>query len=108
MSLFGDRCVRCNNTRSRKAFEGVPTCDDCERKIKMDREDPRSCPGDSTPMVKEVVSNVVIDRCPKCKGVWLDPGELDVMKKAIFQTWSERHFGHPQSAFDEIVEEITP
>lgn len=32
---------------------------------------------------KEVVHSVIIDRCKKCGGVWLDGGELETMKKAI-------------------------
>jgi Zn-finger nucleic acid-binding protein len=34
-------------------------------------------------MNKEVIFNVVIGRCPSCKGVWLDGGELDLVKKGI-------------------------
>jgi len=52
-------------------------------KIKADREETRLCPTDSNVMDKDIVHNVIIDRCEKCGGVWLDGGELDVMKKAI-------------------------
>lgn len=34
-------------------------------------------------MSKEIVLNIVIDRCPECHGIWLDGGELDLLKKAI-------------------------
>jgi hypothetical protein len=83
MSLFGERCVRCDAIRTRKTFEGVPTCERCALTIEADREAPRSCPNDETAMVKEVVMNVIVDRCPECQGVWLDAGELDVMKNTI-------------------------
>jgi Zn-finger nucleic acid-binding protein len=33
-------------------------------------------------MVKEVVAGVVIDRCPVCHGVWLDAGELQLVRDA--------------------------
>jgi Zn-finger nucleic acid-binding protein len=36
-------------------------------------------------MQKEVVHKLVIDRCPKCRGVWLDPQELDAIKKTVTQ-----------------------
>ena len=83
MGLFGDKCVRCGMMRTRKSFEGVPTCDVCESEIKAEREETRLCPYDSTEMKKEVVHNVIIDRCEKCGGVWLDRGELDVLKEAM-------------------------
>lgn len=83
MGLLGDRCVRCNSIRTKKTFEGVPTCEQCMKKIKADPQQPRVCPVDSIRMTKEVFFNLIIDRCPKCKGVWLDPGELDVIRKAI-------------------------
>ncbi|EPP21612.1 hypothetical protein L910_1291 [Vibrio fluvialis PG41] len=25
-------------------------------------------------------SEIIIDRCPECKGVWLDPDELEILK----------------------------
>ena len=34
-------------------------------------------------MSKEIVLNLVIDRCPSCRGVWLDGGELEDMRGAI-------------------------
>lgn len=35
------------------------------------------CPIDATPLVMTERSGVEIDYCPKCRGVWLDRGELD-------------------------------
>lgn len=35
------------------------------------------CPVDATPLVMADRSGVEIDYCPKCRGVWLDRGELD-------------------------------
>lgn len=34
-------------------------------------------------MAKEVILNVILDRCPTCHGVWLDKGELDLIKEAV-------------------------
>jgi Zn-finger nucleic acid-binding protein len=34
-------------------------------------------------MSKEIVLNVVLDRCPTCKGMWLDGGELDLLREGI-------------------------
>ena len=81
--LFGEKCVRCNNQRTKREFEGLPTCDKCEAQIKATRETNRHCPLDGSQMNKEVILNVVIDRCPSCKGIWLDSDELDLVKKGI-------------------------
>ncbi len=35
------------------------------------------CPIDGGPLVMTERSGVEIDYCPKCRGVWLDRGELD-------------------------------
>jgi Zn-finger nucleic acid-binding protein len=35
------------------------------------------CPVDSETLVMTERSGVEIDYCPKCRGVWLDRGELD-------------------------------
>lgn len=35
------------------------------------------CPVDGTELVMTERSGVEIDYCPKCRGVWLDRGELD-------------------------------
>ena len=37
-----------------------------------------TCPGGcATKLVEEAFRDLRIDRCPTCKGVWLDPGELE-------------------------------
>jgi hypothetical protein len=87
MSLLGEKCARCGKKRTRKEFAGVPTCEAChdllEKRLEASQEEARVCPIDGDPMKKEVVSNVIIDRCSRCKGVWLDGGELDMLRGAI-------------------------
>ncbi len=46
-------------------------------KKKNDAEKPRLSPVSGEPMVTEVLHGVVIDRCEKSGGVWLDAGELE-------------------------------
>lgn len=36
-----------------------------------------NCPVDNTTLVMTERQGVEIDYCPKCRGVWLDRGELD-------------------------------
>ena len=81
MNLLGQKCSRCSKHRTRKSFEGVPTCDVCELAIKAAQEDLRQCPFDSNTMKKDVVHYMIIDRCEKCGGVWLDGGDLKEQTK---------------------------
>jgi Zn-finger nucleic acid-binding protein len=34
-------------------------------------------------MTKEIVLNLVLDRCPGCQGVWLDGGELELLREGL-------------------------
>lgn len=45
------------------------------------------CPIDGTQLVMTERSGVEIDYCPKCRGVWLDRGELDkIIERGAAQT----------------------
>ncbi len=82
MGIFGERCLRCGERRTRREFEGLPTCEDCEERLRSAAEPSRRCPDDAAEMRKEVVAGVVIDRCTACGGVWLDAGELRLLRRA--------------------------
>jgi uncharacterized protein len=41
------------------------------------RDEPMRCPSCGTRLVEVERSDVLIDACPECRGVWLDRGELD-------------------------------
>ena len=81
--IFGEKCIRCGKNRTRTQFEGVPTCDDCKLTIDAKREHTRPCPNCNSAMGKEIIMNVIVDKCPMCRGVWFDGGELDLLKEAI-------------------------
>lgn len=83
MGLFKSKCVRCGSEMTRNKFEGLPTCETCELKMKMEREETRTCPVDGSNMQKMVVHNIIVDQCPKCNGYWLDEGELKLLQNAI-------------------------
>lgn len=87
MSIFGEKCVRCGERRTKQEYEGLPTCLSCEEELRArgraESEERRVCPLDGEAMEKDVVLNVVIDRCTSCKGIWLDGGELDLIRSAI-------------------------
>ena len=64
-------------------MKGLPTCVDCTLRLEAQKEHIRTCPLDNTKMKKEIISNIIIDRCNSCGGVWLDSGELEIVRKAI-------------------------
>lgn len=43
------------------------------------------CPADETDLQMTERQNVEIDYCPKCRGVWLDKGELDKIIDKVAQ-----------------------
>lgn len=45
-----------------------------------------SCP--DQPLEQVLIDDVEIDRCPKCGGIWLDPGELEILTNRNKQTKS--------------------
>ena len=42
-----------------------------------------NCPKDSTQLVLEKLQDLEIDRCPQCKGMWLDYQELDAIEDQV-------------------------
>lgn len=78
-------CVHCNKNKTRRDFENQPTCGTCQTKILTSREPTRVCPVDGATLLKEHNNEIIIDRCPTCKGVWLDAGEIEAIKEAATQ-----------------------
>lgn len=47
-------------------------------------------------LAKEIVHGVIIDRCPTCRGVWLDGGEMERMNpKVAHEVWKPAALGRP-------------
>lgn len=55
-----------------------------------------NCPNDNEPLVMSERSGIEIDYCPKCRGVWLDRGELDKMIEANTSNSSAQPLATPQ------------
>ncbi len=99
MSLFGEKCVRCG-TRTRAVYQGKPTCDACREQLELAitgaAEEKRACPVEGAVLAKEIVHGVIIDRCPTCRGVWLDAGEMERMNQDVAEeVWRATAFGRP-------------
>ncbi len=75
-------CTHCAENSTKREFEGTPTCAECKTELLMAREPTRACPVDGSTLLKEHNNEIVIDRCPTCKGVWLDAGEIEAIKEA--------------------------
>ena len=43
----------------------------------------KNCPNCKTAMTETSYEHISINQCRSCKGVWLDAGELDKIKKKI-------------------------
>ncbi len=61
-----------------------------------------NCPIDGTQLVMTDRSGVEIDYCPKCRGVWLDRGELD---KIIERSGAQTPPPPPQGGYDRGYED---
>ena len=75
-------CTHCGTNETKREFENEPTCPECRVKILTAREPERVCPADGAVLLKTQSNEIIIDRCPRCEGVWLDAGELDAIKEA--------------------------
>lgn len=47
----------------------------------------RRCPKCGRRLEETTYRKVRIDRCTGCRGVWLDPGELDMLTPAEHESW---------------------
>jgi uncharacterized protein len=71
-----------------------------------------NCPKCSVALNQEIYEGTEIDKCPKCKGVWLDSGELtkiidvkeETFKPSLIQeTLETAHSGVPQDEQRRVV-----
>lgn len=70
-------CLRCNYAYATVMDDNIPVCDNCK---KIFNEEPtRTCPVDQTEMKKKLIKNIMIDKCPKCQGIWLDGNEVGLL-----------------------------
>jgi hypothetical protein len=53
---------------------------DAERAKAARSQNLMRCPKDGADLVEREFHNVKIDVCSECKGIWLDPGELELIK----------------------------
>ena len=74
--------------------------------LKVDQSQRRKCPRDSVVMMRHfwsVKRDVVVDECPKCEGIFLDPGELAAIR-ADYKSDAERH-GAAKAYYSEMFDQ---
>ncbi|MCC7196231.1 MAG: zf-TFIIB domain-containing protein [Gemmatimonadaceae bacterium] len=71
---------------------------DAERKATERKSHYMKCPKCGADLKEHMISHVAVDVCPECGGVWLDAGELDLLRKV-----KEYRFG---SLFAEIFRSL--
>ena len=87
MALSSDdyNCVRCQGAFKWEELQQTPAgnlfCASCWHAL--NDEATRRCPVDDAEMEKKRIMDVwVIDRCPRCDGVWFDKGDLHALEQA--------------------------
>ena len=82
-SLPAMLCVRCREQPAAGEHEGLPACPRCADLLRNRGDTARSCPVDGEELRKEVLENLVVDRCPACGGIWLDHEELEALLRLV-------------------------
>jgi uncharacterized protein len=54
---------------------------DDSKKIKVEKNRIRTCPRCDVVLIPAKYQDIKIDRCPDCKGLWLDRGELEELSR---------------------------
>lgn len=62
-------------------LEEVVSVADSEKIIK--------CPKCNVGMKKISKRNITLDKCPKCGGIWFDPGEMQKLHKLEVEEWQK-------------------
>jgi hypothetical protein len=76
-------CASCGRlTLFPKRPAGVARCASCSELAHSARPTPRECPVDGTILEAREAASVIIDRCPRCNGLWFDSGELEAIIRA--------------------------
>jgi Zn-finger nucleic acid-binding protein len=64
------------------------------------KESPRLSPVTGEPMIEMMYMGVVIDKCPKSGGIWLDDGELEHIINALKKKEDEDRVGYLDTMLD--------
>lgn len=85
------KCHLCGKSIRNSSRSKVTICKDCHMKLETKNGKEVLCPNDKTRMEKKYIWNVVIDQCPLCGGIWLEHGELAIIKKSIADGYQDKY-----------------
>jgi hypothetical protein len=88
MNIYGEKCHRCGQ-KTRRNRKSKPTCGHCIAVIDSKHEEIRNCPVDNNKMNKEIIKNIILDRCPLCSGIWFDKDEIETFEELINKVSNE-------------------
>lgn len=78
-------CEICNYCYSFKTENGKAICQRCSVDFDLKNEPIRKCPFDGKEMEKILQENVIIDKCKKCEGIWIDGHEITLLKEQMMK-----------------------
>jgi hypothetical protein len=83
--LYSKKCIVCRDVSTLNRNEkGEPVCKDCKSIEKAKQsEKSHACLNDGFQMTKQVVQGIVVDKCPRCGGVWLEQDEIEKLVNII-------------------------
>ncbi len=94
------QCADCHKKTSHRDKTGVPLCEDCDWRRHQNKwtqeaadeaknDPPLMCPTDGTLLIKGVIgrTDMVVDRCPHCKGMWLSPNNTTALERLMVKRW---------------------
>lgn len=63
------------------------------------------CPIDDTELTMAERQGIEIDYCPKCRGVWLDRGELDkIIQRSGSEDEPRSQYGQPRQQREDAIQ----
>lgn len=83
MSDTQPTCEVCRQCPARREYLGKATCERCELGHRSISESKRLCPVDGALMAKRLVRRLLVDECTLCGGIWLDGGEMEVLRREL-------------------------
>ena len=58
--------------------------------VEAEAEAALKCPRDHELLTRMEHEGIYLDRCPQCKGVWFDAGEMETLTNREQETWVDR------------------
>ncbi len=86
--LFGGKC-QCGNNTHQKNEEGEYECIPCKSKKGLQKriaaEESYACPVDGEIMMKNVLFGAIVNKCPKCHGIWISSEDAKHLNEIYIQ-----------------------